>query len=345
MQSQGLKRAVRGALAAIAVAAMFALVPPSASASPELPDTASEAAQQLEALNHEAEVLTERWHAAKDQLNQRRAELDQARADQQAAVVSGQQARQVQDQFRGHVDDLASASFQGARLNRLSALLVSDSPRELVEQMAALDALAVDNNETLAQFAGAVRQAQEAEDAARAAAERATRAERDAARIEAELGAARQDMLDQVAEVEAHLAELNSSDMEDYLSEGLTDFGAVAGSGLASDAANHALSRQGAPYEWGAEGPDSFDCSGLVLWSFEQVGVSMPRSSSEQAQVGVSVSQSQLQPGDLIALYDPVSHIGIYVGDGQYVNAPQSGDVVKVSDVPWGDVTAMRRVG
>ena len=61
--------------------------------------------------------------------------------------------------------------------------------------------------------------------------------------------------------------------------------------------------------------------------------------------MGSSVSRSQLRPGDLIALYSPISHIGIYVGDGFYVNAPQSGDVVKVARVPWHDVTAIRRIG
>jgi cell wall-associated NlpC family hydrolase len=71
----------------------------------------------------------------------------------------------------------------------------------------------------------------------------------------------------------------------------------------------------------------------------------LPHSSSEQAQMGTKVSRSQLEPGDLIALYEPVSHIGIYVGNGRYVNAPQTGDVVKVVSVPWDEVTAMRRIG
>ncbi|HEX2301749.1 MAG TPA: NlpC/P60 family protein, partial [Pseudonocardiaceae bacterium] len=88
------------------------------------------------------------------------------------------------------------------------------------------------------------------------------------------------------------------------------------------------------------------DCSGLVKWSYEQAGMSgLPHSSRQQAQMGTSVSRSKLKPGDLIALYSPVSHIGLYVGNGRYVHAPQAGDVVKVSSVPWSDVTAMRRIG
>jgi cell wall-associated NlpC family hydrolase len=96
---------------------------------------------------------------------------------------------------------------------------------------------------------------------------------------------------------------------------------------------------------WGGEGPRTFDCSGLVKWSFEQAGLpGLPHSSQEQARMGRTVSQSELRIGDLIALYSPISHIGIYIGEGLYVNAPQPGDVVKVVPVPWRHVTAMSRI-
>jgi cell wall-associated NlpC family hydrolase len=111
-------------------------------------------------------------------------------------------------------------------------------------------------------------------------------------------------------------------------------------------AARIALSKQGSSYVWGGDGPITFDCSGLVKWAFEQAGLpGLPHSAEEQARMGRSVSQSELQPGDLIALYSPISHIGIYVGSGLYVNAPQPGDVVKVVPVPWNQVTAMSRIG
>ncbi|MGH3840615.1 MAG: NlpC/P60 family protein, partial [Pseudonocardiaceae bacterium] len=106
------------------------------------------------------------------------------------------------------------------------------------------------------------------------------------------------------------------------------------------------LGKQGSSYVWGGDGPITFDCSGLVKWAFEQAGLpGLPHSAAEQARMGRSVSQDQLMPGDLIALYSPISHIGIYIGNGLYVNAPQSGDVVKVVPVPWRLVTAMSRVG
>lgn len=320
---------------------------PIAVADPPVADDASTAVQQLSELSHQAEVLTEKWHRAKDELAARRAELEQAQSDAAAAAAAGRHARAVQAQFRDQVDRLAKASFQGARLNDLSALLVSESPDKFLDQMSALHMLALDNRRALTRLAEAVRQAGQARVAADQAAARAARAEQQAARHEDELARARKDMQRQIAVVEQRLAELSAAERDSYTAGGLTDvpLDIIGGGGSAAEAVRAALSRQGAPYEWGAEGPESFDCSGLVQWSYEQVDVSLPRSSSQQAQTGSAVSRSQLQPGDLIALYSPVSHIGIYVGDGRYVHAPQPGDVVQVDDVPWEDVSAMRRVG
>ena len=95
-----------------------------------------------------------------------------------------------------------------------------------------------------------------------------------------------------------------------------------------------ALTRVGMPYSWGAEGPNSFDCSGLVIWAFRQAGRGgLPHSSRALYAMGAKISVSSLVPGDLVAYGNPVHHIGIYIGNGQYVHAPHSGDVVKVSSI------------
>jgi peptidoglycan DL-endopeptidase CwlO len=99
---------------------------------------------------------------------------------------------------------------------------------------------------------------------------------------------------------------------------------------------NGALSRQGMPYVWGAAGPTSFDCSGLVQWSFAQAGVTMPRVAADQARTGPAVPVSQLQPGDLLFYHtdptDPgyISHVAIYLGDGKMIQAPEPGENVEV---------------
>ncbi|MGQ0716314.1 MAG: NlpC/P60 family protein [Pseudonocardiales bacterium] len=342
-----LKRSAPAAISSAAIAVLMILIPTPATADPALPGDAPAAAQRLAELNRQAEVLTEQWHYARDQLNTRRADLERARAEVTAAAASGERAKVVEGQHRGQVDRLTNASFQGARLNGLSAMLVSDSPEDFLDQLSALDVLAVDNKQALDRLAGAVAQALQAEQSAADAATRASQAEHDAARLEGDLTRSRAEMGRQIEVVKQRLAALNSQERAAYTSGGITNFPInLIGSGTAVQAARAALSKQGSSYVWGAEGPVAFDCSGLVKWAFEQAGMpGMPHSSQAQARMGSSVSQSQLRPGDLIALYSPISHIGIYVGDGLYVNAPQPGDVVKVVSVPWNQVTAMSRIG
>lgn len=346
MSSHHLKRSVSAAMAAATVVVLVTLMPATANADPALPGDASTAAQRLAELNRQAEVLTENWHYARDQLSDRRADLERARADVNAAAAAAERARAVQGQYRGQVDRLTNASFQGARLNRLSALLVSDSPQNFLDQMSALDVLAVDNKQAMDRLTGAVVQAQQAEQSANDAAARADLAEHDAARLEGDLTRSRAEMDRQIQVVTKLLAELTRQERAAYIAGGDIHFPInLVGSDIPVTAARAALSKQGSAYVWGADGPITFDCSGLVKWAFAQAGMpGLPHSAQEQARMGRSVSRSQLQPGDLIALYSPISHIGIYVGDGFYVNAPQSGDVVKVVLVPWSQVTAMSRI-
>ncbi|MEG1409219.1 MAG: NlpC/P60 family protein [Terrisporobacter sp.] len=111
----------------------------------------------------------------------------------------------------------------------------------------------------------------------------------------------------------------------------------VNNTNAASAVVNLAYSKLGSPYVWGAEGPSSFDCSGLTSYVFRNAaGVSLPRTSGAQYGAGTSVSKANLQAGDLVFFATGgggISHVGIYVGGGQMIHAPQEGDVVKVSNI------------
>ena len=111
-----------------------------------------------------------------------------------------------------------------------------------------------------------------------------------------------------------------------------------------SSAMRNALSKLGAPYRHGSAGPNAFDCSGLVSWAFKNAGTSLPRTSRAMSTVGNAVSKSDLQPGDLVFFYKPVSHVGIYIGDGKIVHASSRKSPVKISDMGRMPFTTARRV-
>ena len=119
----------------------------------------------------------------------------------------------------------------------------------------------------------------------------------------------------------------------------------AAPTAAAQTAVDTALAQQGDPYVWGGAGPDSFDCSGLTQYAYAAAGISLPHSSNMQSTIGTPVAYSDLQPGDLVFFYSPVSHVGMYIGNGQMVHAGTSGDVVKVIDLAYmPDFNSARRI-
>ena len=98
----------------------------------------------------------------------------------------------------------------------------------------------------------------------------------------------------------------------------------------AQTAVDAALSQVGKRYQWGAEGPDSYDCSGLTLWAWAHAGVSLPHNSGMQQAAITPVAREDLQPGDLMFFGSPVHHVSMYIGNGQMVEAPYTGEFVRV---------------
>ncbi|WP_460963363.1 C40 family peptidase [Parasphingorhabdus pacifica] len=343
MAPKRLNRTARGALAVTAVAAAVGASSVPALADPDLPDSASAAQQQLRDLSRQAEVVTEEYKQAEDDHAAKQAELAQATADATKAEQVSHQSRLTEEKFRGQVDRLTHASYQGARMNKLSALLVSENPNDFLDRASTLDVLAKDNNEAITRLSDATQRAEEAERRAHDAHNRAAEAETDAARIKDEIAGKKATMDDQVAKVKQQYNRLSQQE-QDALSGDGTSVGSIAGSGAAIEAVNTALGKQGSPYVFGAKGPSSFDCSGLVQWSYEQAGVDLPASTKTQVKAGRGVSRSQLRPGDVVFYYSSASHNGIYIGGGNVVHAPTEGQDVKVESIDdIGDINSIRR--
>jgi cell wall-associated NlpC family hydrolase len=295
-------------------------------------------------VQHDAEALTEQWHAAQDGLESRRAELVTLRAAVDPARAAADAARADEEQYRQQVDAVALSTYESGRLDALDALLGSRSPHDYLDQMSALEMIASEHAAALDALTGVVERTRRAQDDADAAAARARAAADDAARVERELGARKGDAERRVREVEALLRRLSPLERDDYLGPRVDGPAVPSGTGAGARALRAAVAQLGKSYRWGAEGPASFDCSGLTSFSYRQAGITLPRSSAQQARIGQPVPFAELQPGDLVFFYSPVSHVGIYAGDGKMVNAPQTGDVVRYQQVNRTSFSGARRL-
>ena len=325
--------------AGLLLAALLALLVPGlpASATPgEQPQTSTEAAALVAAKGHELEVVTERFLDAREQLRAQQAAAQRANAAlEQAQVQLGHSQRAV----RG----IARSAWTGEGLSTFAAMMSSGSADEFVNRMGVLQMVAGHQNELLGRAAAASVTAAQA----RAAAEQAAAA---AQSTYDRVAAQQADLEAQIADYRAVYDRLTAEERAAAVAAATAAHGArasrvertdteplsttvTAGSQAAQVVVDTALAQRGKPYVWAAEGPGSYDCSGLVVYAFAAAGIGLPHSSRMQSEMGTPVSRAQLQPGDLVFFYDPVSHVGIYIGNGQMVHAPTFGDVVKITHV------------
>jgi len=337
VQSHPVRRVVSGALAAVSVITLVTLAQPTAIAAPvpvlQTPPTGSDALAKYRDLAAQAEKLNEDLLSAQDDLKKKQGDLDKATGDVNAAKDQATQASENQKKYQTEVDKFAGASFtSGVQMNKLSALLAGTSTQDFLDRSAALEVIATDKNAAMGNLTGAVRQATDAANKASDAAKRATDARDAAAKLTEDIKSKQKTLQDQIDQLEAANKNLSTADKAAQKDRGGTaPTNIKAPTAAAQAAVNAALSKLGSPYSYGKTGPGTFDCSGLTLWAYGQAGTTIPRTSREQSTFGAAVPRDQLQPGDLVFFYSPVSHVGMYIGDGKMVHAPDTGDVVKIS--------------
>jgi cell wall-associated NlpC family hydrolase len=310
------------------------LVPGTATAAPTQATSPEQATQLVADATHQLEVVTEQVNDAQVQL-----------AEQQAAATAaaGQlAAAQAQLQTLGsQMDEVAVSAYTG-NPSGIAALLTSSSPEDFLAQVSTLDLIAGHTDDLLTQVSAAAQAATDAQAAADAA---AAQAQQGLDQVTAQQA----DLQQQIAAYQAQYATLTAPQRAAVVAatsgpEVVAPASVVADSEAAQTVVDTAMAQRGDPYVWAAGGPDSFDCSGLTAYAYAAAGISLPHSSAAQARMGTAVARGDLQPGDLVYFYSPVSHIGIYIGNGMMVHAPTSGDVVKVSSVDMSGYAGARRL-
>jgi cell wall-associated NlpC family hydrolase len=313
--------------------------------------TTAEATRLVAEAQHRLEAVTEQVNDAQVTLEQQ-----QAAAGAAAAAVATAEGRLAA--LAGQMRQVARSAFTGENLSRVNALMTSGSADEFLAQVNTLDAIAGHTNEILAQVNAAATAAVEAKTAADAATAAARKTLDDVTAQQAAMQSeiadykAQYDRLDAAQQAlvnEAHAGpalEAPHSVSVAAVSHSAATSSSAAPTEAAQTAVETALAQIGDPYVWGAGGPGSFDCSGLMQYAYAAAGVRLPHSSRVQATMGTPVSRSDLQPGDMVFFYSPVSHVGMYVGNGKMVHAATFGVPVQVTSVDMkGYVSARRLVG
>jgi cell wall-associated NlpC family hydrolase len=319
-------------LAATACMGLLTL-PGTASAAPSQADLTAKVADA----SHQLEVISEQVNQAQIDLQQQQ---DAAQQADQAAAAARDQLKAMQ----GRVAQIARTAYTTGDVSRLDALLTSRSAKDFIAQMGTLDAIAGHQTQVLGQAVASAKSAEKAQSKADSAAKTAKKTLDDVTSEQAQLQA-------QIADYKKQYAALTAPQQQ-VVTRAVSGASVpapaapvVASSQAAQVAVNTALAQVGKPYVWGASGPGSFDCSGLTMYSYAAAGVSLPHSSSAQSGMGTPVSRDQLQPGDLVFFYSPVSHVAMYIGNGQIVHASTSGEPVKVASLDsMPDYNSARRI-
>jgi peptidoglycan DL-endopeptidase CwlO len=351
VSAHGRSRFPRRVLIALGTAAITGfgglMLAPAGHADPK--PTLEEVRTQVDDLHHKAEQATERYNAATDELAQVKRRLAKA-----LAAVESQQAKV--DELTADMAGFAAASYRAGGIDPTLNALVAEDPAEFLAKASVIDAYA---NQQADQLVAVAAEQQRLEQGRLLADEENNRLKA----VEADIAKQQATIERHLAEAEELLASLEAEELAKLEAERLARQRAAAAdrasrgggsetpppvipaSGKGKIALDFALAQLGDPYVYGAEGPDAWDCSGLTMTAWAQAGVSLPRSSSAQIGVGTRVSYSQLQPGDLVFFYNPISHVGIYAGNDQVVHATHPGDVVSLDPMSYMPFSGATRPG
>lgn len=291
---------------------------------PSLKDLVAQATQ----LSNEVDSLGQQYDGLKIQLAHANSEVKiakQAAARAQAAMAGSQKA----------VAQLAAMGYMNGGTDPTLQMLTSGDPNTFLSQASTVQQL---DNEAGMRLSTLQREQIAADRAQTTAKEEIATANKLQGQINGKVNT-----------IHTKLAVLNSSAM----SQAMAIFSKTGSypnivlpeaTNVGTTALRAALTQRGKPYVWGAEGPGSYDCSGLVKWAFAQEGISLPHYTGSLWNSGMHVSRDNLEPGDLVFFFADISHVGIYIGNGLMVDAPSTGQLVQVQAVFWDSYVGAVRI-
>lgn len=331
------------AVSLVAGAAVLSLLPAGTSQADPRPSL-REVQSRVDALNAKADGIVESYAESKIALGtaSRRAAVAQAR------VAKAQ--RQL-DVIRTSMGAVAAAAYRAGGADQFVQLVSTSTPQTFLDRASSLDRIAAGQS---AQLAAASTARHRLDTASREAAREraaqkavATRLAEYKSQIQSILSQQQQLLgslrADERRRLDAQRAQRAQAAERASRTRALEVGYSGPASGRAGVAVREAYRKLGSPYQWAAAGPDRFDCSGLTMWVWGKAGVSLPHSSKAQYSSGRKVSRGDLQPGDLVYYGSPIHHVGIYVGGGKMISAPQTGDVVKVQNAFRSDYVGATR--
>jgi cell wall-associated NlpC family hydrolase len=325
---RALSRAVT--LAAAATLASFALPSVAVSAAPgATPPSLKALLARAGKLSSQIDSLSQQYDGLKIQLNEAKTEARIARATA---------ARDAKELAAGQVavGQIAAQGYMTGNVDPALQLLQSSNPQSFISRASIMLQLQRENGDKVTVLA-----------AAEAAASRARLTAQQQARKATVLAA---EMRTKVQAIQRRESILNGAAftraMAIFKQTGQYPNFKIPGNSVGVQALRFALTKRGDPYVWGGGGPNVFDCSGLVMWAYAQVGISLPHFTGDQWNSGQHISRSQLEPGDLVFFFPDISHVGMYVGNGLMLDAPTFGQPVQIQPIFWSAyVGAVRIVG
>jgi peptidoglycan DL-endopeptidase CwlO len=277
----------------------------------------------LQALVAAANRLSNQIDALGQQYDALRIQLAEARAQSKAARLTALRDYRALGAGQAAVARIAAEGYMTGGFSPTLALLQSSNPQQLLNRTSIMLQLGHEQGGTVSLLA-------EAE----AAANRSSKTATQEALLASKLSAA---ISKKVAEIQAKENVLNSAAYAQALAifqkTGSYPQIAIRGDSVGAQALRWAMTQLGKPYVWGAAGPNAYDCSGLVMWAYAHVGISLQHFTGDQWNEGEHVSRSQLQPGDIVFFFPDISHEGMYIGGNLMIDAPTAGQVVRIDPI------------